>query len=312
MYSEYEYVGLNFERGGANTMSNEEIVLQIHQGVNTVNNMESLYINNKSFIYKIANRYAGYAEIEDLMQEAYFGLYEAVKRYEGDKEIKFLTYAEYWIRQSIRRYIEKYSRNVRMSATLQQKVYQYKQIIKAYERELNRRPTTNELCYYLDISEKQLDRVIMANQEEVSLNATLKDSEDRITMEDTIEAPDNVEETIIEEVYQEQLKRDLWDMVHAVCDEAEAQIITNRYQNNLSIQSTSDNIGISKEEAKQQERKALRKLRCSPSIRVFERKYEEALCLAWKGNGVGTFNQTWTSSTEKAALSIYEKDREVI
>ena len=66
-------------------MEIEELVEQIQAGINPTENMEQLYLQNRSFIYQQAKKYAAYADMDDLMQEAYFGLHEAVKHYKPDK-----------------------------------------------------------------------------------------------------------------------------------------------------------------------------------------------------------------------------------
>ena len=73
-------------------MENEELVEQIQAGINPTENMEQLYLQNRSFIYQQAKKYAAYADMDDLMQEAYLGLYEAVKHYTPDKEAKLLIF----------------------------------------------------------------------------------------------------------------------------------------------------------------------------------------------------------------------------
>ena len=59
-------------------MTNEQLVALIRAGDNEAENMLVLWQQNKGFIYKIAMKYQGYAEIEDLLQEGYLGLCEAV------------------------------------------------------------------------------------------------------------------------------------------------------------------------------------------------------------------------------------------
>ena len=55
----------------------------VKEGIDVSNNMQLLYDQNKQFIYKIAKKLIMFSDIEDLMQEAYFGLYEAVNRFDS-------------------------------------------------------------------------------------------------------------------------------------------------------------------------------------------------------------------------------------
>ena len=93
-------------------MSNEELVKLIQQGINTADNLQLLYDQNKGLIHSMANGLQAYVEIEDLMQEGFIGLYEAVKRYESDKEVKFMSYAPHWIRNAMMCCIERQSGTV--------------------------------------------------------------------------------------------------------------------------------------------------------------------------------------------------------
>ena len=88
-------------------MSNEELVKGIQQqNIDVIDGMEQLYIKNKGIIHKIALRYSTYAELDDLMQEAYLGLYTATMHYDCSAGVKFITYAYRWICQAVTRYIE--------------------------------------------------------------------------------------------------------------------------------------------------------------------------------------------------------------
>lgn len=88
-------------------MTNEELVALIQAGDHVQDNMGQLYQQNREFIVKIALPYSKSVELEDLVQEAYFGLEKAVQRYDPTTGFKFLTYAEDCIRGTIQRYCQK-------------------------------------------------------------------------------------------------------------------------------------------------------------------------------------------------------------
>lgn len=85
-------------------MTNEELVKEIQSGINQQENMKQLYFQNIGLLRSICLKFAHNEEMEDLLQEAFFGLYEAVKHYESDSDVLFMTYAPYWIRQRLRFY----------------------------------------------------------------------------------------------------------------------------------------------------------------------------------------------------------------
>ena len=88
-------------------MTNEILVEKIRGGYSVTDNMQLLYERNLPLIRKFIKSYAVFECMDDLMQEAYFGLWEAVQHYESSENVLFMTYAEYWIKQSVRHYIQK-------------------------------------------------------------------------------------------------------------------------------------------------------------------------------------------------------------
>ena len=95
-------------------MTNEQIVSEIRNGYSVTDYMQLLYESNLLLIKKFIKPYTAYEPMEDLLQESYFGLWEAVQHYETSANVRFMTYAEYWIRQSVRRYLEKCGSTVRI------------------------------------------------------------------------------------------------------------------------------------------------------------------------------------------------------
>ena len=79
--------------------------LQTQAGANVADNMLRLWEQNRRFIFKMANRYRGQAEEDDLIQEGYLGLCRAVDGYDPDQGVNFLPYAGNWIRQGMARFI---------------------------------------------------------------------------------------------------------------------------------------------------------------------------------------------------------------
>lgn len=78
-------------------MTKEQLVIRIKAGENADDNMEMLYSQVRSFIHAMAWKYRGSGEVDDLEQEGYLALYPAIAGYDPDQNVKFLTYAEYWI-----------------------------------------------------------------------------------------------------------------------------------------------------------------------------------------------------------------------
>jgi RNA polymerase primary sigma factor len=84
-------MGHFYTKGVIEHMTNEELVIRIKTGIDPAENMKQLYLQVKAFIHMIAVKYAAYAELEDLEQEGYIGLNDAVEHYNSNLEIKFLS-----------------------------------------------------------------------------------------------------------------------------------------------------------------------------------------------------------------------------
>ena len=113
-------------------MTNEELVARVQTRDDVPGNMLQLWEQTKAFIHMVALRYQGLADPEDLEQEGYLALYDAVDGYSPEKGYKFLTYAEYWIRRRIRRYIDNCCRPVRIPAHERKRISEYRKMENAF------------------------------------------------------------------------------------------------------------------------------------------------------------------------------------
>lgn len=123
-------------------MTNEQLVIRIKAGIDTAENMLTLYNQVKAFIHTIAWKHRSYEDIEDLKQEGYLALYDAIDGYDPESGCKFLTYAEYWIKQRIVRYIERNSSSLRLSFQSQPRLRQYKRLCDSFMKEHGREAWT--------------------------------------------------------------------------------------------------------------------------------------------------------------------------
>lgn len=104
--------GVNAKAG--EHMENEELVARIKAGIDTADNMLALWEQNRGMIGKLARRYSAYADIEDLQQEGYLALYDAIDGFKPDKGVRFLSYATTIIERKMRRYIYDNGSSVRI------------------------------------------------------------------------------------------------------------------------------------------------------------------------------------------------------
>lgn len=297
-------------------MTNEQLVIRIKAGENTADNMAQLYDQVKGFICSIAWRYKGQEELEDLEQEGYLALYDAIDGYDPDLGYKFLTYAEKWIKQRIQRYIAGNACCLRLSFHEQERLKKYKRLCDSYMKEYDREPSEWEAAAHLGLS---IDQVMGIKRNACiaslgSLDAPVKGlEEDGITVGDGVPSHENMEEAVLDKVEHEELQTVLWDLVNQLPGR-QPEVIKSRYQEGKTLEAISQRYGVSREVIRQDEAKALRKLRKPKRTRVLKPFLPEAdriYSMGITGNGVDRFNRTWTSSTERAALSALEWEEEI-
>lgn len=287
-------------------MTNEQLVLRIQAGENEAENMLELWQQNKGFIYKMAIKYKGYAEIEDLLQESYFGLHEAVQHYDSTMKVPFVNYAAFWIRQTVGRYI-KGNGCVRIPEHVQNLQRKIKKMESQWLSQFGRKPTEWEICRYLGIDLESLKQARKdAKMSKIgSLNVPVGEDGDA-TLYELVPGNNDMDE-VLEQVQQEQLQTVIWSVVDSLPDK-QPDIIRMRYQDNKTLQAVGDSMGLTRERVRQIENKAFRTLRNKRySDMLLPFLDEEIRSRGMRGNGVGSFNQTWTSSTEKAALWLSER-----
>lgn len=286
--------------------SNEQLVIQIKAGIDVADNMLQLWQQNQGYIASVAKRFQGYEEKEDLMQQGYIGLCNAVDGYDPDEGVLFLTYAGFWIRQSMQRYIEDCGSVVRISVHCRNRIREYEKFCRTFESYYGRKPTDHEIQYYLGVGEEKLEQIKKAAQmvNIGSLDVPVGNDEEG-SMYDLLPGEESQEEDIVEKLQQEQIRNTLWSMVDYLPGQQPA-VIRMRYQDGKTLKEAGEATGLTAEQAKQQQNKALRDLRGNRELWAL--RYGDTYNRALKGNGVANFNRTWTSSTEYAAFKLSESE----
>lgn len=289
-------------------MSNEQLVLRIKAGENAADNMLQLWQQNKKFVASIAKKYAAYEEIEDLIQQGYFGMCNAVNGYDPESGVSFLHYASFWIRQAFHRYVEECGKVVRIPTHFRGKLTKYKRFTAAMYAEFNRKPTDQELCYYLGVGYEKLEELKRAAvlDKMGSLDVPVGEKEEN-TLGDLVACPGCSENEILDRMQAEQLKTVIWSLVDDLPGIA-PEVLRARFQEDLTLKETAARVGTTIEAVRQWQSKGLRELRkpsSSNELKPFvwdDYVYNRVL----HGNGAEHFNRTWTSSTERIALEEWQ------
>lgn len=286
-------------------MTNEELVYEFQNGPDSRAAIEKLYLQNFGMIHSIARKYRGYAEVDDLMQEAFFGLHTAATKYR-EEDGAFITYAYYWILSSMELYTLK-NGLIKISTKKKQLIRRYQQLVseraKSGENSLSDEEVAQSIGCSVETAKTIKKIALMVCV--ASIDTPLSEDED-ITLADTLQGCDGIEDDIVDRMQEEEMKRELWQQVDNL-SEREAIIIHKMYQEDKTLRELAEQIGVSFTRVRTIERFALRKLKKRLNNR-FRNKYmdEYIYTYAIRGNGAGTFNRTWTSSTEKTAIKLTE------
>ena len=293
-------------------MTNEQLVIRIKAGIDVADNMLQLWEQNRGFVATIARKFCGYAEMDDLMQEGYLGLCKAVDAYDPDADVPFVNYAAYWLQQNMQRYVMNCGCNVRIPVQANVRARKYLKLCDAYEAKYGRKPTDRELERALGVSWNVLQDVkkTAAMLQIGSLDVPAGESEDA-SLYDILPGQEDVEEAVTDRIQEEQLRETLWGMVDELPGQ-QSTVIRMRYQEGATLKETGEAAGLSVEQTRQLQNKALRSLREPRRAKKLAPFLDEEIrSMAFVGNGAEHFNRTWTSSTERAAIALADLEGEI-
>ena len=196
-------------------MTNEQLAARISAGEDVGENMARLYDQVKDFIHSVAWKYKGQGELENLKQEGFLALYDAIDHYEADQGVKFLSYAEYWIRQRMQRYLQVNGSCLRLPVNRQEAISRYKRFCSSFQLEHGRGPSEAEIARELWLSVDQVRRLQLdaCMGHVCSLDAPVrgKEGEEDTTLGDLAASACDLEEEAAERIDHESLCSLLWE-----------------------------------------------------------------------------------------------------
>lgn len=171
-----------------------ELALLIKKGNQKAINQ--LVNSNLRFVISVAKQYAGRGmSVEDLVSEGNIGLIKAAQKWDETRGIKFISYAVWWIRQSILQSLSDNSRSIRLPLNQINALNKINSTISKLEQDLQRIPTSSELSELLNIDEKKIELSLKSSNKVSSLDMLIS-AEGDLTLLDTISSDSNTDDLV--------------------------------------------------------------------------------------------------------------------
>ncbi|WP_028913145.1 RNA polymerase sigma factor RpoD/SigA [Prevotella sp. MA2016] len=225
--------------------------------------LERLTKANLRFVVSVAKQYQNQGlSLPDLINEGNLGLLKAAERFDETRGFKFISYAVWWIRQSILQAISEQSRIVRLPLNQVGSVNKINREINRFEQLNERRPSIEEIAEKVDLPHDKIDEAMNINGHQISVDAPFVDGEDNSLLDvmPNMDAPlaDN-------ELVEESLRSEIRNALNAL-NERERNVVEASYginQPELTLEEIGSKFGLTRERVRQIKEKAIRKLRNS-------------------------------------------------
>ena len=223
---------------------------------------------NLRFVVSVAKQYQHQGlSLTDLIDEGNIGLVKAAEKFDETRGFKFISYAVWWIRQSILQAISEQSRIVRMP--LNQVGFQSKltKAIVNFEQEFERRPSVQELADLLDTDISKVQEALGTNGKKVSVDAPFQDDDSNCLID--IMTDDSAPGTDIL-MEKESLSADL-DAALSTLTDREKQVLKMLFgigRNEMTAEEVANSLNLTRERVRQIKERALRRLREAENINI--------------------------------------------
>lgn len=239
-----------------------ELARRIRQGDNAA--LEKLTKANLRFVVSVSKQYQNQGlTLPDLINEGNLGLIKAAQRFDETRGFKFISYAVWWIRQSILQALAEQSRIVRLPLNKIGAINKINKTFARLEQEFEREPSTKEIANTLEMTEAEVQDSLRTSGRHVSMDAPISASEDGAgTMLDVYENEDaaSPEKLLLHESLKREIERALCTLTPR-----EAEIIRFFFGLNGTHALTLDEIGkkfdLTRERVRQIKEKAIRRLK---------------------------------------------------
>ena len=225
--------------------------------------LDKLTKANLRFVVSVAKQYQNQGlSLPDLINEGNLGLIKAAEKFDETRGFKFISYAVWWIRQSILQAIAEQSRIVRLPLNQVGSVNKINRMLNKFEQENERRPSVDEISEQIDLPEEKVGEAMLANTRHVSVDAPFIDGEDNSLLDVLVndDAPMADRQLVIES-----LRSEISNVLQTL-NERERCVIKAFYgigEPEMTLEEIGNKYGLTRERVRQIKEKAIRRLRGS-------------------------------------------------
>ena len=234
--------------------------------------LERLTKANLRFVVSVAKQYQNQGlSLPDLINEGNLGLLKAAERFDETRGFKFISYAVWWIRQSILQAISEQSRIVRLPLNQVGSVNKINREINRFEQLNERRPSVDEIAENVDLPQEKIDEAMAINGHQISVDAPFVEGEDNSLLDVMANSDAPLADN---QLVEESLKSEIQNALSAL-NERERNVLEASYginQPELTLEEIGTKFGLTRERVRQIKEKAIRKLRNSKA-NIFLKTY---------------------------------------
>ncbi len=223
--------------------------------------LDKLTKANLRFVVSVAKQYQNQGlSLPDLINEGNLGLIKAAEKFDETRGFKFISYAVWWIRQSILQAIAEQSRIVRLPLNQVGSVNKINRMLNKFEQENERRPSVDEISEQIDLPEDKVGEAMLANTRHVSVDAPFVDGEDNSLLDVLVndDAPLADRQLVLES-----LREEISNVLQTLNDR-ERCVIKAFYgigEPEMTLEEIGNKYGLTRERVRQIKEKAIRRLR---------------------------------------------------
>lgn len=223
--------------------------------------IQEMVRRNLKYVISVANKYRGFGmSLQDLIEEGNIGLIQAAKRFDVSKNVKFITYAVWWIKQAIMHSLAEQSGTVKLPVKQAGKVSKFNKKSQQMFQDMKREPTQSEVAKSLGYDDDEINSIMRAYRTHLSLDTPLK-NDDHTPYLNLLENKELIP-------YDDQIMRDSLnakvDQMLENLSEREATILKMRFGFSGEVKTLEDigrEIGLSRERVRQIEKRAKERLK---------------------------------------------------